>query len=224
MVEFLKKGKASQEALKKSQKEAVAREEQAKGPRRFWLKEGEEADITFLEGIINKEDGLLDFYSFYEHSLKIGDKWGNFFVCIKEFEPCPLCLEGHVSYYQGVFSIIDHTAYIDKKGKVWKDQVKLYVAKQGTLQKLQIFATKKHGIAGMTFNVQRTNSKEARVGDMMIPGEKAPVPTLLKKYKVQLIDYKKVIIYRNSKELAELGFGVSVVGDNSGAPANKDDF
>ena len=71
-MKFLKKGAAAHQEMKKADDAQQEAFEAASGPRRFWLKEGSEARITFLDGSLDKDGLLTDMVSFYEHMIPKG--------------------------------------------------------------------------------------------------------------------------------------------------------
>lgn len=129
---------------------------------RFWMKKGEEAYITFCD-----ENPIM----LYEHSLKIGQKFGFHTTCMKNIgEPCPLCDNGHYASDVAIFTIIDHREIKGKDGKVYQDQKKLFVAKATTWAKLKLKKKRieEKGIkfTGAMFLVTRTTGdKSPATGD-----------------------------------------------------------
>ncbi len=211
-VSFLKKGTAAHKEIAKQDK--IMEEKKKNNVYRFWLPEDKETQITFLDGNLN-DDGLIDVTMYYEHQVHMNGNWRNWFVCIGEDEPCPICEGGDTASLVGAFTIIDHTPYTDKNGKDHKDEIKLFVAKRDTIKLLQKKATKHEGLAGVKFDVSRTGDKSPNVGSSFDFVDKTPVAQLIKKYKLQTkgpLNYGEVIIYRNAKELKELGFGSVGVG------------
>lgn len=217
-VSYLKKGAKAQKEIHKA--EAQAELQKQDNQYRFWLKEDTEAQITFLDGAL-LEDGTIDSVVYHEHNMFMNGRWGNNFVCIKEFEPCPLCetaeetSKGKASFV-AAFTVIDHRKYEDNAGKKHKDQVRLFVCKLETYKMLQKIATKRKGLAGCTFDVSRTGDKSPNVGNMFDFVSKKSVSLVLKKYKVEALDYEEVIPYRDAEELINLNFG--------NASDNTDDY
>ena len=192
-------------------KEAQAAEAQAdlkkKGSAyRFWIRTDTEAKITFLDGGL-QADGTLDSVVYHEHNVQIGGRYGNTFVCTKEFEACPLCEQGDNSAFVAAFTIIDHRSYKDKEGKEYKNQVRLFVCKLDTYKLLQKIATKRGGLDGCSFDVSRTGDKSANVGNMFDFISKKSAAAYMKKYDASVIDYIEAIPYLNGEELRKLGFG-----------------
>jgi hypothetical protein len=180
-ITWAKTGASASQALEKYEKEQAIQAEQNRKMWRFWVKEGEEARITFLDGDLNS-DGALNFFGYLEHNLLINGSWGNTYVCTRESEPCPICAAGDKPSFVGVFSIIDHSEYKSKKGEIYKDTPKLFVAKKDTLKLLHTIAVKRGGLAGCTFDAMRTGDKSASVGSMFDFVEKQSLQSLMEKY------------------------------------------
>ena len=223
------RGAASNQALDQAEIEIKAQIEQKQKAWRFYLPEEEEARITFVDGELD-DDGLLKFFSFWEHVVKMGANFNNF-VCTKEVEPCPLCEEKNLfAYFCGAFSIIDHREFKGKKG-VYKNQKRLFVAKKNTLRYLQKVAAKHGGLAGCTFDVLRTGDNSANVGSHFEFVEKTDIVTLKKtfwkevevdgtKKKVTYFkpyDYPTEIVFRDAATLRKLlRLGGGPIGDEAG--------
>jgi len=176
---ILKRGTAAKETFDREEAKAEARA--ATNNIRFWIDDGKDATITFLDGDLDA-DGMLDIPYYFEHNLQIGGRYGNHFACIQESEPCPICEGGDNPSYVGLLTIIDHRSYKSKAGKEFSNQVRLFVAKRQTIKQLQKLAEKRGGLAGCTFDASRTGSQSAAVGSMFDFTEKTPLATLKKQY------------------------------------------
>ena len=207
-LSFLKKGKAAQEQMAK---EDHKQEMNSKGKvSRYWLKDGTDGQVTFLDGGIT--DGVLDIPFFYEHNINMNGKWGNFFICTQDEEPCPVCEGGATPSYVGVLTVIDHSEYTSKKdGKVYKDQRRMFVAKRETIKILQKIAVKRGGLRGCKFDVSRTGDKSASVGNVFDFTDKTGEAGLLSTFKLEAValNYEEILanLYMPAKELRKLGFG-----------------
>jgi len=224
-ITFLKKGSESHAAHAQAEAEAKARKDAASSPytNRFWLPDGKETQITFLDGGLTPE-GLLDCVSYKEHQLKLNNNWRNWFVCIEEHEPCPICETGDYSSLVSAFTVIDHTSFTDSQGHVRQHERRLFVCKRDTFKLLQKKATKFGGLEGVTFDVSRIGDKAPNVGSDFDYVEKHTLAEIRKKYglktdgdedkKIGLpYKYADIIPYRSAEELQKLGFGeVPVVG------------
>ena len=224
---FLKTGA---ESAKMAQR-AAAEQEQRQSERgklfRFWMKEKEEARITFVDGELAKEGalaGYLDPPRYYEHNLFLHGQWNNFFYCPEKTNPdaddkCPLCESGDKPALVALFTIIDHRTIQSTKDKtkVWKDTKKILVAKPQTFELLTKHAIKRGGLAGCTFDASRVGDKSAAVGSMFDFVEKKGITELQKLYTTERLDpktnvktkvtnftpadYEKEIAYRTGEQL-----------------------
>ncbi len=139
---FLKTGAASQALAKKQAQEAEQRKLEQGKLFRFWLKEGEEARITFVDGDLAPE-GYLTPPRYYEHNLFLQGQWNNFFVCPEKTNPeakdsCPICEGDEKPYMVALFTVIDHrTIHGTKdKTKIYKDTKKILAAKPQSFELL----------------------------------------------------------------------------------------
>lgn len=200
------------------------------GDRRFFLKQGEERTVIFLDGDLDG-NGFFTNPVTREHTVKMGNKYQNI-LCLNEQEPCPLCqLAGENSpvsraSFVCYFTVLDRTGYTDQTGNRHADFTSIYVAKTNTLKQLQAFAKKLGGLRGQEMTLTRTQSNNApRVGDMFIPGQKWDIQGQIIPYfqqqgrkpeEFQPFDYTKAITYYSADQLRSMGFND---GHFSGSPA-----
>lgn len=197
---FLKTGAESAKLAQRAVAEQEARRAQENKLFRFWMKEKEEARITFVDGELAKEGalaGYLDQPRYYEHNLYLNGTWNNFYSCPEKTNPdsgekCPICESGDRPSLVNLFTIIDHRQIPSNKDKtkVWKDTKKLLVAKTQTFELLTKHALKRGGLAGCTFDASRVGDKSAAVGSMFDFVEKHAVADLQKMYQVEKTDPK----------------------------------
>lgn len=228
---WFKTGAAVADAVKKEEKRIEKRIEESKKMWRFHLKDGEEATITFVDGNM-APNGVLDAFTYREHTMNINGTWNNHFVCTSDSEhQCPICDSGDDPSLVHVMTVIDHTPKKGKKG-IYKDMPRLFVAKHKTFQTLQSLAAISKGLAGCTFKVKRVGESAANVGNEFNFIEKNPIKVLAKKYlkkitegkrKGQTIDifvppnYQEEITYQTAAELRKQGFGPkSAIGNEQG--------
>lgn len=224
-LSFLKKGKAAQETLAKEEHKSEMK--QKGNVFRFWVPQDKEASITFLDGDLS--DGVLDIPFFYEHNINMNGKWGNFFVCTQDEEPCPICEGGATPSYVGIMTVIDHSEYVSKKdGATKKDNVKLMVVKRDTIKMLQKLAVKRGGLRGCRFDVSRTGDKSASVGNVFDFTEKLNEQALVAAYKEKAkpLNYEELLMgmYLPAKDLRKLGFGSSAGPIGGEAPMSGGDY
>lgn len=169
MSGWLAQGKESQLLAQKEEQEYEERRKGYKLPFRFFLAQDESAEITFIDGDLD-EDGNLTPPRFYEHSIKVAGKLEHY-ICPQKTNPavpgeCPICQSGDRPALVAVFTIIDHREQPSSDGQtVYKDRVRLLVAKP-TAFDLIAFQAKKHGGLGCArFTVSRIGAKASAIGD-----------------------------------------------------------
>lgn len=226
-VKWAKKGEAAVAAI--AQDEEQKKLEAAKRQKlwRFYLKSGDKAQITFVDGDVTPE-GHLDALMYREHMVFHNGKWDNF-VCVADDEPCPLCESGDTPTLVAALTIIDHREVdsTKNKGTVYKDTPKLFVFKPATFKILQAMAVKRNGLANCTFEITRTGDKAAAVGDVFdFEVKHTDTKALRQKYfrevevtegvnkgKMKKVtnfvpaDYEQELPYYPALNLREMGFG-----------------
>lgn len=233
---WMKKGEDSVKLAQQAEAEAEKRKQEQGKMFRFWLKEGEDVRITFVDGALTSE-GFLMPPRYYEHQLFLNGSWNNQYVCPEKTNPesgekCPICEGGDRPSLVALFTVIDHREFKGKNDVVYRDTPKLLVAKAQTFELLNKIAVKRGGLAGCTFDVSRMGDKAASVGSMFDFVEKHDVDVLKKEFTRKVkddkgketgevasvfvpADYETEIVYRTADELRSLGFGKGGVG---GAP------
>jgi len=159
---FFKQGYEGQEA-------ALARgasAEQDGKPWRFWLAQGKETTVTFLD----------------DHPPVISEHWvrsavhkgGDTYTCLSVLnQPCPLCAAGDRAYVAGYYHIHDGVAWKDKEGKDQAGRVKIMCAKAKSFKVIKKYSERFKGLTGMAFDVERSPERtSAAIGDMYIPLQK----------------------------------------------------
>lgn len=174
--------------------EEAEAEATATGPRRYWM------PVTPQNGVDSdgREIVFLDDEPprFKEHQIQIQGNWFNFATCPGP-EECPLCQVGHKPYYAAAWTVIDRNEYKGKDGRVYKDQLRLFIAKFRVAKLLdretKFLKTKKGvatGLAGLVYNVVRTDEKSPNTGDSFKLVAQAGA-SLLKGKKI--VDYGSVL-------------------------------
>ena len=227
---FLKRGAAAKQAVQEEDAKAEARRAEYGRLRRFYIGYNEDTQITFLDGKLD-EDGILDCPRYMEHKIRIGAKWRNF-TCTAEIDttmPCPICEAGDKASLVGVLSVIDHSTYTVKQGpnagKVYTNQRKLFVAKEGTIKQLNKLAVKpeRNGLAGCTCDVSRgaENKHAPGVGDTFdFVTKYKTVSAIGEKFNLKLEECvppvydgpEGELVYIPPLKLIELGVGKAHVG------------
>jgi hypothetical protein len=225
---FIKTGEESVQIAK----QAALQQEQFKEKMgklfRFFLNEGEEGFITFVDGELSPQGYLIP-PRWYEHNLYLNGSWNNYFVCPEKTNPaenekCPICESGDRPALVSGFTIIDHRTHkSEKSGKEYKDTRKILIAKSQTFEMLNKIAMKRGGLACATFEVTRVSSKDAAVGSMFDFKEKKSREELMKLYTYEQTDpktnqkkivsnfvpadFEQEIVYKTGNELRALGLG-----------------
>ena len=224
---WFKTGKEAKAAVEEADRRTEEKREASGRAWRFYLKEGEEARITFVDGDLDG-DGLLRNPVFKEHNLMQNGRYGNFFVCTSDQEPCPICEGGDEPSLVQAFTIIDHREVKSKdQTKTYSNMKRLFVAKRNVMKLLQSKASKQGGLVGCTFDVMRSGSNAPNTGDSFDFVEKNTLPDL-QGYFVKEDDkgnketyfvpytYAEEISYHDAAELRKMGYGSgSPVGSES---------
>ena len=191
-ITFLK-GAASHQAVDKVEAEQEAKKNtDFSYTTRFWIPENGTTSITFLDGDLDG-NGMLDELTYWEHQVKMGGDWRNWYPCIQGEEKC----------------------------KTFKDQKKLFVCKKGVLKRLRQLATKRGGLAGVTFDVSRLGDTSENVGDTFDFTKKwEDMSEFAGAYNLNAEDvyphdYTDIVPDFSRADLIKLGFG----SNSSGGPA-----
>lgn len=201
--------------------------QRAAGVQRFWLPVGKETVIVFLDD----NPPVVK-----EHQVRIGTDWRHWFTCLSECDPpqpCPICKDPLLKnrpYAAGFYTIIDTTEFKTNRGEERKNQVRLFVAKDSTLQKLRRESDKrkkegKDGLTGAMYTVYRTSDKSPSVGDdftfmrSLTPDE---IKALNKDAKI--VDYDAILPPKTKEQiLAELNeTPAPTANDDADAGGNND--
>lgn len=225
---WFKTGKEAKAAVEEADRKTEEKREAAGRAWRFYLKEGEEARVTFVDGELDA-DGLLRNPVFKEHNLMQNGRYGNFFVCTSDQEPCPICEGGDEPALVQAFTIIDHREVKSKdQTKTYTNMRRLFVAKRNVMKLLQSKAGKQGGLVGCTFDVMRSGSNAPNTGDSFDFVEKNTLADLQGYFQKEdektkqketyfvPLNYAEEISYHDAAELRKMGYGSgSPVGSES---------
>ena len=176
------------------------------GPRRFWLAPNKSTQVIFLD------DNPI---RYNEHNVCIDGSWQHWATCPGE-DVCPLCAVGDSPRYVGVWSVIDRSAWKDKKGKEHKDELRLFVATGKVMTKLARRSEavkgkgKKDGLVGLAYTVGRGGDLSPNTGDDFELVGKAK-PEMLAAFAGKIPDYAEVLkpntikLNRYARKLANAG-------------------
>lgn len=224
-MSFIKKGAAAQQSM--AQEDMKAEQRSKDNMYGFYIPNGAETQITFLDGEV--KEGMLDIPFYYQHSVFMNGSYNNHFICTNDEEPCPICEGGDSPSFVGILTIIDHSEFTSKKdGKVYKDNIKKFVCKRNTIKLLLKQAIKRGGLTGATFDVSRTGEKEPSVGNQFEFVEKRPLKQLQAEYGnkdkvIAAIKYDEYLkgVYLTAAQLRKLGFGASQSPIGSEGPVDE---
>jgi hypothetical protein len=241
---FMKTGAAAKQAVQQEDARAEARRLESSKMRDFYLKNNTDGQITFLDGNLDT-DGMLEIPRWMQHTIPVGGTYKSY-VCTKDADtsqPCPLCEAGDKPSLVGVMTVIDHSSYTVKTGpnagKVYVNQRRLFIAKDGTIKQLNKLAMKpeRNGLALCTFDVSRgpESKHPPRVGDTFdFVGKHKSHAALAEKYELKIEDVQPAIYegengeitYLPPEQLLALGLGKAHtgVGYEKGVSAAKDDL
>jgi hypothetical protein len=207
---FLAKGIASKKGLEKAEIEAEKRKEEQGKAWRFYLKDGESEQCTFLDGDLD-DDGFLDLVSFHQHTERLNGKWENFIVDPDQPDPIQETT-GKTPAFCAVFTVFVHKPWKDQDGNEHEGSRRLFVAKRQTIKQLQKLAEKRGGLTGCTFEISRTGDKMAGVGDMFDFEDKNSIADLAEHLGIEEKDmaplnYEEELTFYSEDQLRTLGFG-----------------
>lgn len=194
-----------QEAKRQEVEEKRRKEDQKNKVYRFYLPVGAETQITFVDDITHPDGYRLPFVV-KEHQVQLRGDWKNWFTCLAdirtsvgESKECPPCKIGNFPSVISAYTVIDHSVWEDKKGKVHQDEIKLFAAKSKTVKQLEKFLAKYGTLRGLKFDVSRTDSQKAAVGDTFIVDEQVEL-----KPDIQPLDYKAIFQPKSVEELKDI--------------------
>lgn len=233
-VPWYKRGAAGAAEVDKYEKEMQEKWDEGNKMYRYWMNEGENARVTFIDGNLDAE-GHLDSIIFREHRFRGGEgKPPIFRTCTAELEPCPMCEDGNDAYIVAALTVIDHRQFTTSKNKTYQYQRRLYMATKNTFKKLQHYATQHDGLAGCTFDIARIGENSPRVGSDFTFVQKDSIEDLQETFMEEVTDpktkktttqtkfvpadYDKEIGYVEASVLREkYGYGSKVIGSESKA-------
>lgn len=222
VASFLNTGKTAAAETKKAELQAEQKKAAMENEvQRFYLKEGQEKRVTFLDGVL-MDDGMLFPVNYKEHQIKLNGNWRNWFPCVQYAEACPLCEEDLDPPLVYLFTVIDHTGYVNKSGEAVKNNKLLFACKRESFKKLQSLGVKRGGLIGLTIDISRTSAKVANTGDMFDVVNKSTLEEIKTAYSLEAgdvvpYDYQAIIEYRTAAELLALGLGTASA-TTAGAP------
>jgi hypothetical protein len=199
------------------------------GPSRFYLKVGaEDAQITFVDDTnltaqFQAPDGSIITYTppvmLKEHQLQINGDWRNWFTCLAQLDQaCPICQARLKASQTAILTVIDHSQWTDKKGKVHKDELKIFAVKtsQSAYKLLLKLHKRNEGLRGLTVNASRLGDKSAGVGDQYEVVKKVVLPV-----ECQPLPYGTIFAPKTPRELRAALAGLTTDASTTKASGSK---
>jgi len=130
---------------------------------RFFLKDGAEATIMFVDGDNTQEEPIGNFR---EHQFNTLDgQFSNFCSCVGPAQ-CLLCQKGLSAYDAWPFTIVQlRASFTAKDGKPIPIGRKLLISKKEAVQKILRYVAQKQGLVGSIWTVYRTSKTAYTIGD-----------------------------------------------------------
>lgn len=198
-------GTAGEEALVREEKRREEARAASSRLYRFWLPSNASTHISFLD----EETSPFGYdapFTFMEHQLNLNGSWKNWFTCLAGMRDqdgtpieCPLCAGGDTPYLAAAYTIIDHSEWTDKRGKVHRDEVKLFVVKSQVLKILRKSAAKKKGLRGWFVEVARLDAQSANTGEQFDFEERRELDS-----KLVAPDYREAFAPKTREQLLEV--------------------
>jgi hypothetical protein len=238
-MSFVKTGAAAQKLVEHNQVKQETRRLELNKAFRFFLKQGEERKILFVDGKLDQPPpngtGMLSPGRVYEHYIFYAGKHMNL-VCPHDNDPgaglnCPLCDSGDNNALINLLTAIDLTPYTTKEKKTIPFTRKLFAFKHNVFEMLNAYAQQYGGLAGRVFKVKRVGEKSERVGDVFMPlGNVTDVAkakqqfTRTFKFKkdgkeetktvclYEPLDYDAELTYKTADEMHKMGIGAPGCG------------
>jgi hypothetical protein len=144
-----------------------AREEEqknrAKPPQRVWMPPDKYREIIFVDD---------ECIQFWEHQLYLNGTWQNWFTCLENIPPdenpegCPLCDSGQKKYYVTMYTVIDATPWVDKKGNERKNVKRLLAVKTDVAKAIERSRQRRGSLEGCKYEFYRASETDASSGDI----------------------------------------------------------
>lgn len=140
-------------------KAEVERQATANGPNRFWMPENSSKEFLFIDD---------DPFMIHEHNPQMNGSWKNWITCLQgvsDSAPCCEALGTKSRYACWYFTVVDLSSWTDKKGNVYKNEIKFFPAKLKTAQKFERKKKERGSLVGSIYRASRDGQKSSSVGD-----------------------------------------------------------
>jgi hypothetical protein len=164
-----------------AQRKAAEEARKNLAPFRVFMDPGAERKLIYLD-----DTG----FSFMEHTLEIPGRGWQQFTCLGVDRGCPVCQQGNRPYYVTLFTVIDTTSYVNKKGETVQNQKKIHALKPEAAS--QFFATRDQvkGLVGKLVQVRRGAKTDAASGNMFAVARDANDKQIAYKLPIEKEEYK----------------------------------
>lgn len=203
-------------ARTKAHMEEQQRRLESSGPRRFYLKYDTSAMVTFLDNMT---------FFLFEHNMKIGNNYHNYFTCIQDMDNCPLCDADNNPSRIGVATVINHAEWVDNKGNTHKNEKQLFVCKGTALEKMLRQIDKRDGdLAFCVYDMARGKTKNecatgedfewrGRVSKAKLKAAKNIIPEGANPDEfLTPFNYQEIFAPKSTEELRKIAGGEAPVG------------
>lgn len=203
-MSWFKRGDEALIALE--QRERIAELLKKKSAPKFWLREGEEARVVFVD----------DTGFFCErHILKRGTSFQEV-TCCSEIRVCPICTrENQRPVAITYFTVIDTREYIRRDGTVAKNTKVLLPAKRTLARQIYDYKKKYKSLVGAIATLKRFTSTDANCG--IITEFERGKDGNLKRVKLTgdyalPLNYEEILAPPTEEEWAALGYSTPIIG------------
>jgi len=202
---------------KKHQLDAAHKLRQEKGIRRFRLQAGEEANVVFVDN-----EGFF----VLEHQVAPGGRWQDsvYLTCVREFEACQVCQQGHKPIFTCYFTIIDMRKYTRKDGTESTHRKVLMPVKGAALQVVEELKKEYGDLTGIAFKVRRLSKDDPNCGRDFKKLGRYNIVGKLGAEEAKAYEYKKIMAPPEGDDFKAAGLTVTKsVGSSDDVDAELDE-
>jgi hypothetical protein len=173
--------------------------------RRFWMKNGTDREITFVDPATINFNGqqIPTPIQYMEYNLNMNGHWRNWFTRPTDDSQDFLKELGHRASKVAALTVIDHSEWTDRKGNVHKDEVLMYVVKRSSTvwKQIERFYSTHGSLQGQRFRISRMGDKSPGAGSLLehIGQSEVYNPEIHKPY-----DYFEVLKPKTRDELIKI--------------------
>ena len=173
--------------------------------RRFWMKNGTDREITFVDPATINFNGqqIPTPIQYMEYNLNMNGHWRNWFTRPTDDSQDFLKELGHRASKVAALTVIDHSEWTDRKGNAHKDEVVMYVVKRSSTvwKQIERFYSTHGSLQGQRFRISRMGDKSPGTGSLLehIGQSEVYNPEIHKPY-----DYFEVLKPKTRDELIKI--------------------